>query len=286
MVPSIAPFIPFVGLHVTSGEGERNRPRTARNAVAKRSIMNLQHLLFSVSLLTMVSVSQAQTYTIAYEWLNIPCATNLNCNEGCSACALPENSSPAFFGTNMGWVGVQVCPMPVTTGNNALYSNAWPPFPDPGHFGMVSALATVPMQIDSIIIRHRREVAGPQRMKILYTGNVNEPTVEIADVDVDTEFVNTTLTDLGCLEFPQNMVYGTMQLRVQPYMGNGGNWHLDAIRIVGTPCSAITTGIGQPGAPQPQREGTSFYVDVLGRSVKGQPDPGVYIGNKRVVQIF
>ena len=250
--------------------------------------MTLVRMIGTLALATTAWSVQAQTYTVAYEWLNVPCATNINCNEGCSACALPTNSSPAFFGTNMAWIGLSVCPMPVSTGNNALYSGPWPTFPVPSHFGMVSALATVPVQVDSIVIRHRREAAGPQRMKILYTNNVNEPAVEIADVEVGVEFGETVLTDLGCLAMPEGAAFGTLQLRVQPYQGESGNWHLDAIRIVATPCSQITTGIGHPGDPRDPRvpEGVNTYIDVLGRPVKGQPAQGVYIGSKKVVQIF
>lgn len=229
----------------------------------------------------------AQTYTIEYLWLNQACGTVLNCNEGCTACNIPDASSQLFFGTNMAWIGVPVCPHPVTTGDNAVYSNAWPALPSANHYGMLSGLAMIPLQVDSIIIRHRREQAGPQRLKIGFTSNVNEPVVEIADVNVDVEFENTVLTDLECMPILNNMAYGTFQLRVQPYQGNGGNWHLDEIRIVGSTCSSLSTGIGIGSYLDRPLDVSTNYVDVLGRPITGEPAPGVYIGagQRRVVQL-
>ncbi len=247
--------------------------------------MTLKHLICAAMVMASASMALAQNQTIVYEWLNHPCSTNINCNEGCSACALPENSTSLFFGTNSIWVGVPICPLPVSVGNNALYSNAWPTFPSPNHYGLLSALAQIPMQVDSIIIRHRREVAGPQRLKVGYTKSASEPLIEVADVQVGVEFEHTVITNLGCLDMPPGASFGTMQLRVQAYQGNGGNWHLDAIRIVGSPCSAISTGIGHPGE-RTREEGTHTYFDVLGRPIKGEPAPGVYIGPRRVVQLF
>jgi hypothetical protein len=243
-------------------------------------------LLASLALCATCLEGSAQSYQIHYQWLNIPCSTNIHCNEGCSACALPESSSGIFFGTNMGWVGITVCPIPVATGDNALYSNAWPTIPSNSHFGMLSGIASIPLQVDSIIITHRREVTGPQRMRISYTNNAEAPPVEVADVEVPQDWDHTVLTDLGCMPIINDMAYGMFQLRVQPYQGQGGNWILDEVRVVGTLCSELSTGIEATFERNPVSRTETWY-DVLGRPVRdGQAAPGVYHGGgKRVVRL-
>jgi hypothetical protein len=228
-------------------------------------------------------LSQAQV--ISYQWLNYGCATVITCNDACTACDLPENTSSGFFGTNTIWVGTTVCPYPTSDGDNSIFSEGWPAFPENGSYGLLSGVATTPMQIDSIIIRHARTTDGPHRLKVSFTRDPMEPMIEIADVYVDWEFQNTVITDLGCLPIPQGNPYGLFQLKFQAYEAIGeGSWALDEIRIVGSTCSELSTAI--PERYEQRASDQRPYMDVLGRPVGPEAAPGVYLGGKKVVAIF
>ncbi len=243
----------------------------------------VRKVLFVASLVVhTVGTSQAQ-YSINYQWLNFICGNNLNCDEGCSACDEPENSSNVFFGTTMAWIGTSVCPEPVSPANNALYSDGWSAFASEEHYGVLSGIALTTVQVDSVIITHRREDAGPQRLKISFTGSLAQPFQELGDADVLTEFNTTVFTDLGCLEIQEGMPYAAFQLKVQPYQTEGGKWHLDGIRVVASACQGTMTGIEEY---QPATTLTGPYFDVLGRPVGDRPAQGVYSGPKRQIQIF
>jgi hypothetical protein len=238
--------------------------------------------LFSTAC-SLVMLLNAQV--IHYEWPNQGCATIITCNDGCTACNLPENSSSGFFGTNMIWVGVPVCPYPTTTSSLSLFSGDWPVFPSSDHYGLLSGIATTPMQIDSIIIRHARTSSGPHRLKVFFTRNPNEPMYEIADVAVDWNFENTVITDLGCLPIPEGAPYALFQLKVQAYDATGeGAWALDEVKIVGSTCSQLATGIQE--RHEYRANDARPYMDVLGRPVGPEAAPGVYMGGRRVVTIF
>ncbi|MCB0765047.1 MAG: hypothetical protein R2815_09995 [Flavobacteriales bacterium] len=234
--------------------------------------------------------AMGQSQVLSYRWLNQPCADNLNCSEGCSACNLPSSDNASFLGTSMIWIGVQPpCPHPVTPGDNAIYTNGWPTFVQGTTYGKLSALTTTPLHVDSVIIVHRRAVEGPARLKVSYGQDPTMPMVEAADVEVPNAYTTTVITDLGCIEVPTGAAYGSFQLMLQPYSGNGDNWLLDELRIVGSPCSTTTTGIAEY-TRYSDRAGT--YYDVLGRPVGNDPAPGVYgpapgvyNGPQRVVRV-
>lgn len=245
-------------------------------------------LILTAAVLHVVLASaQAQSQTIVYQWLNQPCSTNLNCNEGCSACDVPSNSSQTFFGSNMAWIGVDICPHPIATGSgdNAIYSYGWPTFPSNDVYAMTSGIAASDMQIDSIIIRHRSAMNGPQRLKVQVGTDPSAPMTEVADAEVPhTTYGDLVLTDLGCLTFGEAVPYGTFQLMVQPYQGNGGEWHLDEVRVVASACEEqVSIGILEHERVS-QRKGT--YYDVLGRPVGPEAAPGVYAGPKRVIRVL
>ncbi|MDQ3101217.1 MAG: hypothetical protein M3R08_07505 [Bacteroidota bacterium] len=230
--------------------------------------------------ISLLSIGQS----IDYKWLNLGCASVISCDEGCTACNLPENGWSGFFGTNMIWIGPSICPYPTTVGDLSILSMGWPAFPENSTYGLLSGIATAPMQIDSIIIRHARTSTGPERLKVSYSSSPMSPFIEIADEYVDWNFQSTVITDLGCLEIPPGDPYATFQLKVQAYeASNEGAWVLDEIRIVGSPCG-ISTAVAerefqQVKDPQP-------YLDVLGRPVGDNAAPGVYMGGKKVVTIF
>lgn len=246
--------------------------------------MQRTYSLIPVLLAIALFPSLVSGQSVIYEWLNQPCDQNLNCANGCSACNLPANGSVSFLGTNVVWTGVQVCPHVVAVGDNAINTEGWPITPDPLVFVGLSAIALEPLQVDSIILRHRRSADGPQRLRILYTNNVANVTEQIDEVDVSAEFQETVITDLGCLEMNENSVYSGLQLRIQAFQGGGGAWQLDALRIVGSPCNASQVGISETFERNLQQSGS--FVDVIGRPVQGNPVPGVYIGARKRVQIY
>ncbi len=140
------------------------------------------------------------------------------------------------------------------------------------------------MQIDSIIIRHRRAADGPQRLLVQFTNDVMQVPTILGEVEVTQTYQETTFSDLGCLVMDNASQYSGFQLRMQAFQGGGGNWQLDAMRIVASPCNAAQVGIAENFQRQLQESGT--YVDVLGRPVKGQPAPGVYVGARKRVQVL
>jgi len=236
-----------------------------------------------VSVVLCSSPSWGQSRSIEYKWLNVPCSSNINCSNGCSACNTPENSDPSFFGTNMIWPGVTLCPHPISPQDNALHTSDWPVFVSGTNYGLLSGMSTIPMQVDSIIIRHRSDLTGPLRLKISYTTDATQPFEEIADISIPTEWTETILMEPGTMEIGQGMAYGTFQLKVQAYQGDGGEWNLDEIRIVASPAEQVATGIADLDQRYEHVQGQ--YVDLLGRSIGKDPAPGFYIGQQRVVRV-
>lgn len=225
----------------------------------------------------------AQSHSIVYEWLNVPCFSNINCNTGCSACNVPDNSTSVFFGTNMIWPGLALCPHPISTADNAIYSIGWPTFADPGVYAMLSGMSTIPMLVDSVVLRHRSNTGGPQRLRISVTTDLAMPHQEIADVEITSEWTETVLTGLGRMEIGEGQDFGVLQVKLQAYQGQGGDWLLDEMRVIGSPGSDLSTGIAVYDPRYERWDGQ--YVDVLGRPVGNDPAPGIYIGNQRVVRV-
>lgn len=240
-------------------------------------------VILAIAALSSAPFVQGQSRTIEYKWLNVPCSSNINCSTGCSACNVPDNSDQSFFGTNMIWPGITLCPHPVSPQNNALHTSDWPVFASATNYGLLSGMSTMPMQVDSIIIRHRSDATGPLRLKVSFTTDAAHPFEEVADIHVPTEWTNTVITAPGIMEIGSGMAYGTFQMMVQAYQGDGGDWLLDEVRIVASPASAVATGIMDPEMRYAHAEGQ--YVDLLGRSMGKDPAPGFYIGQRRVVQV-
>jgi hypothetical protein len=222
--------------------------------------------------------------TISYQWLNQPCGDMLNCIGGCSACNLPEHAPGVFIGTNVAWFGVTTCPYAVALGDNAVFSSGWTVLPSETRSILLSGIATTELQVDSLIIRYASWDNGPQRAKILFDSNASAPMVEIGDVSSpQQEFATAVFTDLGCLEIPEGSSTGTFQLKMVPYESATGSWVLDEVRIVASPCQAATVGIEEFSRTTTV---TGPYVDIMGRPVKDEPAPGVYIRGRKQVQVF
>lgn len=237
--------------------------------------------ILACSLLGMQVPTFAQTLT--YAWLNQPCEENLNCSNGCSACNQPAEESPTIIGTGVQWTGIDVCPHPISTGDNAVYTEGWPIEADPMAFVSVGAIALVPLQVDSIILRHRRSADGPQRLRVEFTNNLAHVADVIGEVDVTQEYQESAFTDLGCL-YNEGASYAGLQIRMTALQGGAGNWQLDEMRIVTSPCSTAQVGLTE-NFQRDLKESTA-YNDVLGRPVKGELAPGVYVGSRKRVQIF
>jgi hypothetical protein len=229
--------------------------------------------------------AMAQTEIIHYSWPNQVCSNMLNCASGCSACNVPDAAESTFFGTNVVWLGVDVCPYPVSVGNNAVFSGGWGLAPDPAKRVLISGISMVPMQIDSIIVRHA-SYSGPTRLRIRWTNDPTAPFTELADVVVTHELGTTVLTGVGTVIVPPGMIYGTFQLELSAYDGDSsGDWVLDDLRIVGTQTSGSgAVGISEIGPIGYTPHGRTF--DVMGRPVNNSAAQGLYIGARRQVKVF
>lgn len=222
------------------------------------------------------SVLNAQV--LKYAWPNQPCGAILNCDTGCTACNLPAASGSTFMGNNAGFLGVDVCPHPVATGDNALFTYGWPSAPDDDHAVIVTGLAFAPTRIDSILVRHRRGPDGPQRLQVRFGINENMPATVIGDVPAGEGFGNVTFTGLGLVAAEPAMVYGYFSLLLQPYSGAGGSWDLDELRIVGSPDANSMPDLLPPAGAR-----RSLRFDALGRPVHDRRAVRFYFdGTRRI----
>lgn len=236
-----------------------------------------------VSLLCGSGLAQAQTQVISYQWLNQWCSNVIDCDEGCMACNMPSSSSAQFFGTNVAWIGVEICPHPVANGDNAVGSFGWEVEHGTDRYIVLSGMSVQPVQIDSIILRHARSANGPNRLKVSYSRSMMEPATEVAELPIDHNFHTDVITDLGCLSTTPEDPFGTFQLLLSSFGTNTGGWYLDEVRIVATPCE-LATGLEDVVEQKEPYNGPWF--DVLGRPVTGDAPAGVYIGGRRQVKIF
>ncbi len=238
--------------------------------------------LTTLLLLALPLVAPAQT--LDYQWLNLPCATMINCNTGCSACNQAAGGNSVVIGNALAWIGVDICPEPVSVADNALYTYGWPAIPDAGHVLVLSGLALEPIRIDSLVIVHRAAADGPQRLQVRYGVNEPLPATVLADVSTTEGFGALVFTGLGDVAAGPGQVFGMFQLVLQPYAGEGGSWDLDGIRIVTAPASSPSvTSIAEWSGALNMRPGTVF--DLLGRPVQANGRAmGIYRdGSRRVV---
>jgi hypothetical protein len=102
-------------------------------------------------------------------------------------------------------------------------------------------------------------------------------------VEVTQTYEEAIFTDLGCLASADGSDYRGFILRLQAYQGGDGNYQIDAMRVVTSPCNS-QVGIAENF--QRKLGESRTYVDVLGRPVKGQPAPGMYIGGRKRIQVL
>lgn len=228
----------------------------------------------------MVVAASASAQTIDYKWLNEACVSLVSCDTGCTACNSPRNSSSEFTGTDVGWIGVDVYPHPAIIGDNALFTYGWPSIADEDHLMLVSGIAFTPIHIDSLVFSHRSAMDGPQRLRVRFGMNESMSANEVADLPVPSAFNKTVLTDLGDVIAGDGMLYGFFSLVLQPYLGEGGAWELDELRIVGSP--ALSTAV--PDLSLPTGLGKLPHYDALGRAIIDRPGVRFYLdGTKHVV---
>ncbi len=220
---------------------------------------------------------------IEYRWLNQPCEEMLHCSTGCSACNLPASTSGTFFGTNAAFIGVELCPLPLSSGDNGVFTIGWDLQPGNSKSLILSGIAITPMRIDSIRFRHYRTSTGPDRLKVSYTSNVAMAADEVLDIESPVELGEEHITDLGCVAPPAGNPMGAFQLRFTPYGSTDGAWVIDEVVIVGTPCEASTVGIGELTTYRTDKGGPWF--DLLGRPMAEQPGRGVYIAQGRRIRV-
>jgi|694.fasta_scaffold126921_2 hypothetical protein len=245
-------------------------------------LKNTLSILFAISALFPMA---AQTQVIHYSWPNAVCASMLNCLDGCSACNVPDQVQPGFFGTNVAWLGVDVCPYPLSVGNNAVFTSGWGLQPEASKRVLVSGIGTTELRIDSIVIRHA-SYSGPVRLKVRWTNDMAAPMVDLADVAITYDLGETVLTNVGIITIPEGMQFATFQLELTPYDGDlSGSWVLDDVRVVASPnTGGSAVGIIERGPVATDALGVTY--DVLGRPVSGTLQAaGAYTGAVRRVVV-
>ena len=217
--------------------------------------------------------------TLNYAWPNQPCAQVLSCDTGCTACNLPDGSSAVLLGTNMGALGVDVCPHPVAVGDNALFTYGWPAIADNDHKLLISGLAFQSAHIDSVIVRHRSGSDGPERLRVSISIN-SAAAAMVSDSYVEATFTRTVFTNVGVVSVPEGNVSGMFQLELQAYQGAGGSWDVDEVRIVTSP--APFTSITEINTP---RYSNAPRYDLLGRPAPRTDANGVFIDRFKRVRV-
>lgn len=240
-------------------------------------------LLFA--LFTSLLATAQAPQSIDYEWLNVPCGEMLNCDAGCSACNLPAGGTSLLFGTNMAFIGVSTCPLPIASGDNAVMTTDWTEEASSEHYLIFSGIAAVPMTIDSLIINHTSATNGPTRLLVEFTNNAAGAMHEVADVEVPPTFADQVFTDLGTIDFPEGAVMGAFQVRLTPYYGFGQGWAVNSVRVVATPVDQSAVGITEMYSNRTMNS-VGPWFDVMGRPIGTEPSPGVYIGPTKRVRVF
>jgi len=238
-----------------------------------------------LALITSHVASAQSSQLIDYEWLNEPCDEMLHCDIGCSACNLPVGGSSVLFGTNMAFIGLSTCPLPITSGDNAVMTHGWSEQVSNDHYLLFSGIAGVPMTIDSLIINHTSATNGPTRLKVEFSNNAAGVLQEVADVQVPPTFDDHIFTDLGTIDFPEGAVMGSFQVRLTPYYGFGEGWAVNSVRVVATPVDQSAVGISEMYQNRTVNS-VGPWFDVMGRPIGTEPSPGVYIGPTKRVCVF
>ncbi|MCB0771221.1 MAG: hypothetical protein KDC00_12555 [Flavobacteriales bacterium] len=250
--------------------------------MSNTSILRL--FVFLGLLLAVLDTVRGQEKTLTWRWANRPCAEMLSCDNGCSACNYPDEYDPGFFGTNAAWIGLEACPVPIGVQDNAIASSGWGPLPASDRVVLISGILLVPMQLDSIIVRHRSMDDGPTWLRISLKHDLTGESIIVHEGPITGEFDAVSLRDLGCAELTEGMGSGGFQLKLQAYGSNTGAWLLDEVRVVATPCQEdITTGVRLLRDNTESGQGPQF--DVLGRPVGELPVSGSYMDATRRVII-
>lgn len=218
--------------------------------------------------------------TLDYTWPNQPCATVLNCDSGCTACALPTGGTAVLMGIAPSWLGVDACPHPVAVADNAVATYNWPAMIDPAHQVMLSGLVFAALSIDSVIISHTAAPDGPSRVQVRFGANTTLPTTIVCDVPAQQATVETVITDLGVVQAEEGSPYGFFQLILQAYDGGLGAWAIDGIRIVSSPAAA--TSVAEV-TPLNEKNIAGPRFDVSGRLLPQSASPTITTAGRRVV---
>ncbi|MCB9170224.1 MAG: hypothetical protein H6597_04690 [Flavobacteriales bacterium] len=232
---------------------------------------------FAAGLLLPLALS---AQSITWSWSNTPCAMLLSCDSGCTACNLPINTDPAFMGTNVALVGLDVCPFPVASGDNALLTYGWSEAPSSDHRVVLSGIALHPVHIDSLLVRSIGSNEGPHRLKVEVTLNNGDPG-SLSDLDLSEGTTTLVFTDLGTVQADESMVFGTFQLTFTAYQGGTEAWGLDEVTVIGS-VPTISTGITAPHGPTTMQEWSDLDTDLLGRAISFDT-PGLHVRSGRKV---
>ncbi len=238
----------------------------------------------SVAMLFPVLGVTAQQRTLTWDWSNTVCAEMLNCNTGCSACNQPLEVRPDFYGPGAAWLGVSTCPYPTITADNAVHTEGWSIGPDPMKKVLLNGMATGPMTLDSIIIRHRATQGGPTWLRVTLKTDLSASAAQIHEGQITETFAVLRFKDLGLLDIPEGYTAAGFQIGLQAFGSEGGAWVLDEVRAVASPAAPdMATGIVELfNAPS---EGQVARYDLLGRPAHGGTGLQISREGKRIVVV-
>lgn len=234
----------------------------------------------------LATVGSAQQRTLTWNWANTICGEMLNCNTGCSACNQPLDVVPDFYGTNAAWIGITTCPESITTGDNAVYSEGWSTGPEALKKVLLSGIATGPMTLDSILIRHRSADQNPAWLRVSLKLDLSADAVQIYEGPVSGDFTVLKLTDLGTMPIPEGYTAAGFQLCLQAFGSETCTWVLDEVRVVATPAAPdITTGTLELSGNTPGKPPQVPVYDLLGRPTDHVGGLGISRNGKRMVVV-
>jgi hypothetical protein len=181
----------------------------------------MKHLLF-LALLPIHGFAQ----TITYSWPDL----DINPN------SYPHCTDGSFIGRMAQWTGVEAC-VTKDAGARNYTSYGWPARTGTAQVRL-ACLAFKPLLLDSVVIIHRQDQDGPERIRISIVDGRNIRSV-VADVEISQEYTALPLDISASIGPSADSEYEQVLILLEPYGGKGGAWDLRSVTIVATDLATI-----------------------------------------------